>query len=138
PVAEPVDSRSSAESPAIVAARTMVGDAIVGGDVDVVVAAYLELARALIDDHQLAAAAASLEEGIDFLTVGGFGEAPEPTWRLMLSLSALYAGIGDPIRARRTAIAGRDHAASVQSDVGQDRAQALIHRLVLGHQLAAE
>jgi tRNA A-37 threonylcarbamoyl transferase component Bud32 len=113
-------------------ARRALLEAFERGDVGQLVAGYLELARALVDSHQLAAAADELEEAVDVLTHGGgptADDAPESLWRVLLALAALYAGLGDARRARRAARAGRDHAARVGSRPGTQRAAELIHRL---------
>ena len=98
------------------------------------VTAALELARALVDEHSLWGARRELEETIDLLT-GGAGvdapDAPEPLWRLLLSLAALYHGLHDPVRARRAALAGYHLAVRHRSDLGRERASALLDRL--GH-----
>ncbi len=98
------------------------------------VTAALELARALVDEHSLWAARRELEETIDRLT-GGAGvdapDAPEPLWRLLLSLAALYHGLHDPVRARRAALAGYHLAVRHRSDLGRERARSLLDRL--GH-----
>jgi serine/threonine-protein kinase len=107
-------------------------DAIARGDVPQIVAGYLELARTLVDARELDRAVTSLEEGVDLIT-GGVGpgavDAPEPVWRLLLTLAALYDGLGDRGRARRAALDGQAQAIRCNSPVGRERARALIERL---------
>ena len=96
------------------------------------VSAALEVARALVDDHSLWGARRELEEVVDLLTHGGgvdAPDAPEPLWRLLLSLAALYHGLHDPVRARRAAMAGYHLAVRHRSDLGRERASALLDRL---------
>jgi serine/threonine-protein kinase len=60
--------------------------AIKGGNADRIANAYLDLAHALLDRKQPAAALSELEEGVELLmNPGGRG----PVWRLLLSLAAL-------------------------------------------------
>lgn len=98
------------------------------------VTAALEVTRTLVDEHSLWGARRELEETIDLLT-GGAGidspDAPEPLWRLVLSLAALYDGLHDPVRAQRAALAGYHIAVRHRSDLGRERACALLDRL--GH-----
>ena len=107
--------------------------AIERGAVAEAVTAALEVARALVDDHSLWSARQELEDTIDRLT-GGAGvdapDAPEPLWRLLLSLAALYHGLHDPVRARRAALAGYHLASRYRSELGRERALALLDRLV--------
>ena len=110
--------------------REAVGRAIKMRDASAIVLRYLELARGLIDDHQLAAATTELEEGVALLETGA--TTATPIWRLQLSLAALYDGIGDPLRARHAAFAGREQALRASDVVGQDRARELIERMVHG------
>ncbi len=112
--------------------RAAVGRAITAGDVDAIVVAYLDLARALIDDHRLLLATTELEQAVELLRGETSARTSAPIWRLLLSLAALYDGLGDPSRARQAAFAGRDDAVRVSDIVGQDRARALIERMVHG------
>jgi serine/threonine protein kinase len=119
------------ESEAASALRRELGSAITSGAVDAIVAGYLQLARALVDEHRLASAASELEEAVDLLTHGqgpAAADAPEPAWRILLALAAIYAGLGDPIRARKVAVVAHDLAARNCSDIGAERAHALIER----------
>lgn len=112
--------------------RLALAEAITRGDVAQIVAGYLGLARSLVDRHDLGGAIAQLEEGIDVVTAGtgpSAPDAPEPVWRLLLALAALYDGIGDHARARRAALTARAQATRCNSPVGRERARALIARL---------
>jgi serine/threonine protein kinase len=105
--------------------RRTVLDRIATGDVDSIAIAYLDLARALVDEHQLATAISELEEGVELLSVRSGG----PAWRLLLTLSALHDGIGDRRRARAIANAAREHAMRAKSALGCERAARLCARL---------
>ena len=125
--------RTLGSEPASSQLREAVACAIRAGDVDAIVVSYLDLSRALIDDHQLLAAATELEEGVTLLSCeAGPPDARSPIWRLLLSLAAVYDGLGDPVRARRAAFASREDALRSDDIVGQDRTRALIERMVHG------
>jgi hypothetical protein len=110
--------------------RAIVKAAIASGGGDSIVTSYLELARALIDDRQLVAAAAELERGLAILRPGVSARATPPAiWRLQLCLAALYSGLGHPTQARRAAIRGQDDAVRAASTLGKDRAHELLVRL---------
>ncbi|MGE0548149.1 MAG: serine/threonine-protein kinase [Kofleriaceae bacterium] len=111
-------------------ARASIGEAIISGDHHEIAIRYLELARMLVDDQQLPAAARELEEAIDVVTVGeGPSSRRSPVlWRLLLALAAIYDGLGDS-RAEQTALDGHAHAVAIGSDVGRERAVALRRRL---------
>ena len=104
--------------------RLTLADALAAGSGDAVVASYLELVHALVDAHQLVAAATELEYALLRL--------PRSTlamWRLQLCLAGLYSGLGDLERARRTAQLGHDLARGAASAPGQQRAKGLLARL---------
>jgi hypothetical protein len=112
--------------------RAAVGAAISQGDTDTIVVAYLRLASALIDEHQLEAATLELEESVQLL-VGARHHTS--LWRLLLSLATLYAGRGDRARARAATRAARAQAATAGSTVGCERAEQLWRRLACSDQL---
>ena len=112
--------------------RDAVGAAILNGDIQVIVVAYLQLASALIDEHELEGAISELEEGVQLLA-GARDHAG--LWRLMLSLATLYAGRGDRAKARASTRAARHHAATVGSALGCTRAEQLWRRLACGDPL---
>lgn len=106
--------------------------AIMSGDVPAMVRGYLALARALVDGENLAGAAAELEEAIDVITAGCGPQAigaPDALWRVLLTLAAVYDGLGDRSRARRAALDAKAQAIRCNSPVGRERARALIERL---------
>ena len=110
--------------------RKQLRDALHRDAIDEVVVTSLELARTLVDTHDLSAAVHELEK---ILT--SVANAP-PTaltqlWRVSLTLAALYHGLGDTMRARRTAAAAHYQATLHRSDVGRDRASLLLQRLPL-------
>ncbi|MBA3461541.1 MAG: serine/threonine protein kinase [Deltaproteobacteria bacterium] len=108
--------------------RHSVSIALQDGDGDLVVTAYLELARALIDIRELELAITELEEGIALFESA---EQTAPVWRLQLTLAALYDGRGDRARACDTMRAAHRQAHRVGSTVGQQRARELFARLVV-------
>jgi eukaryotic-like serine/threonine-protein kinase len=106
--------------------RDAVGVAIVKGDIEAIVVAYLRLASALIDEHELAIAISELEESVQLLA-GARHHAGQ--WRLMLSLATLYAGHGERGKARAATRTARAQAATAGSTVGCERAEQLWRRL---------
>ena len=112
--------------------RSTVGAAIVAGDPEAIASSYLELARSLVTARRADLAAWELEQAVDVLTAGEgptTGAPPAPLWRLLLSLAAIYDGVGDPARARTTARRARTAAIHVDSSSGRFRARALLQRL---------
>lgn len=109
--------------------RATVQKAILDDDDDSIVTSYLELVRALIDESQLATAAAELENGIQILRGTARHGTPLATWRLQLCLAALYSGLGDPLRARQAASLGQSDAVRAGSTLGRERADALLARI---------
>ena len=100
--------------------------ALESGDVHAIVVAYLDLARALVDEHRLDQAIVELERGVELLSAPGSGA---PVWRLLLTLAALYDGTGDRKRARSAAKLARERAVRDGSAVGSERAERLASRL---------
>ncbi|MBX3160434.1 MAG: serine/threonine protein kinase [Deltaproteobacteria bacterium] len=98
-----------------------------GGDPDAIGVACIALADALITEHRLRDAARELETTL--ATFAARGLAPTTMWCLLLSLAALYDGLGDPARARSSAVAAADAAREARSDVGRSRVNALLRRL---------
>ncbi len=111
---------------AVAKRRLAVLAAMTAGDIDAVAIGYLDLARALIDAHQLADAVTELEEAVELLSV-----APHcgRLWPLLLTLAALHDGMGYRPRARRVAAAAFDQAVRDGSRVGRERAERLCTRL---------
>ena len=110
--------------------RHEVVEAMRTGNPDVVVVAYLELARALVDVHQLTKAITELEEGVELLAHDGLDPREAPIWRLQLTLAALYDGSGDRTRACQTVREAHVLAARQGSETGQQRALKLFNRLM--------
>jgi serine/threonine protein kinase len=94
-------------------------------DVDEQVVAYLELARALVDQRELSTAIGQLEAGAARLA-----RSDGQIWRLQLTLAALYDGSGDRVRACATMREAFEQAGRIGSVIGQQRARALFVRLV--------
>jgi protein kinase-like protein len=112
--------------------RGEIANAVGRGAGDEAIAGVLEVARIFVDQRALWAARAELEDMIDVLTGGSgvdAGPTPPALWRLLLTLAALYSGLHDPIRARRTALAAHRHAVRHDSEPGRERAAMLIARL---------
>ncbi len=112
--------------------RDDLASAMQRGAVDRVVVTSLELARALVDNHCLSSAVRELERVVHALTHGTgilATDAPAALWRVLLTLAALYQGLGDPMRARRAATAAHNYATLHGSDVGRERAATLLDRL---------
>ena len=112
--------------------RDKLKGAIVRGATDEVVVTSLELARLLVGEHRIASAVQELEHVVDsFADDSGqvSRAAPPPLWRVLLTLAALYQGLGDPQRARRVAAAAHRHAALHHSELGCTRASTLLGRL---------
>jgi len=114
---------------AVAKRRVAVLAAMTACDVDAIAIAYLELARALVDEHQLGAAVIELDEGVELLSLP---DGTGPVWRLLLTLAALHDGNGDRPRARVVAGAARDQAARAGSAIGCERAERLCERLARG------
>lgn len=110
--------------------RHEVLEAMRTGNPDVVVIAYLELARALVDIRELTMAISELEEGIELLAQTGLGPGKVPVWRLQLTLAALYDGSGDRARACQTMREAHVLATRQGSETGQHRALELFNRLM--------
>jgi hypothetical protein len=106
--------------------RGMLAVAIAHHDVSTIVVSCLDLARALVDGHRLAAAIDELEACIALLRQRFDGT---PLWRLQLTLAALYDGVGDRARARIAARDAREDARMCMSATGCERADLLLARL---------
>jgi serine/threonine protein kinase len=104
--------------------------AVDSDDPDAIVVAYLELARAHVDAHDLRRAIIELEAGVELVTkcIG----ACKSLWRLSLTLAALYDGCGERVRARIAARQARAQAVRARSELGRTRANELCVRLHTG------
>jgi serine/threonine protein kinase len=107
--------------------RSDVGRPITGGSVDEIVAGYLALARALVDEHQPQAATAELEEAIELLQ--DERDPASSIWCLHVTLAALYGHAGDYQRALATVETARQVAVRAGSAIGTQRARVLAARL---------
>jgi serine/threonine protein kinase len=107
--------------------------AIERGDIDTIVVASLDIVRLHVDRHALNSAVRELESTIHVLT-GGAGLAadvtPSPVWRLMLSLAALYLGLGSAQRARTATLAALGQARLHGSAIGCDRAEQMLGKII--------
>lgn len=94
------------------------------------IASYLALARALMDDDEPGRAAVELEQAVSLLVqLTNAGTPPRSIWCVYITLSALYAHLGELPRARRLAHVGYHQALSARSRIGEERAKALIMKL---------
>ncbi len=86
----------------------------------------LARARELVAEHRLVEATQELEQGAQRVVV----EAGDPgaSWRLLLTLAALYDGLGDIPHAWSTVLEARRIADESGDPVGHDRASALLRR----------
>ena len=105
-----------------------IGDAIASGDIDRIVVAYLDLAQLLVGKHRLNEALRELTEAVDIITAGEgtCARGPAPLWRLVVSMAAIQAGLGDNARARRYALQALSQATYARSALGRARAQRLL------------
>jgi serine/threonine-protein kinase len=101
-------------------------EAIATCDPDAIAVASLSLVQALVVDHRLTEAACELEDAASLLS--SEHDAPESLWRVLLTLAAIYDGLGDRVRARRTALDAGEAAARASSPTGRARANALLRR----------
>lgn len=98
--------------------------ALTEADVNEIVVHCLEVARSHIDEHRLAAAIDVVEGG-----VAALARCDGPTWRLWLTLAALYDGIANRKQARLAASEARACAVRAGSAAGVERADELLTRL---------
>jgi serine/threonine protein kinase len=124
-------------SPPVVLARRAAALAVEERDVTGFLVAHLELARALIGDHDLATAIGELEAATRIAYTLGPTAREAPLWRLQLMLAGLYDWRGNRARARKVALAARAQALHVRSAVGQTRAEELLARLSPGRASSA-
>ncbi len=108
-------------------ARGALRDALANGHTDPVVAAYLGLAQALIEDRRLPIAARELEAAIAWF--GRPRSEPSALWRILLTLAAVYDGLGHAAKARRAVADALEAAVRAGSAIGQTRARSLARRL---------
>ncbi|CAN5526899.1 hypothetical protein BH11MYX1_BH11MYX1_25140 [soil metagenome] len=108
--------------------RGRLRDALQREALDEVVVTSLELARTLVEAHDLSTAVRELEKILTSVANAPPAAMTE-VWRVSLTLAALYHGLGDTRRARRTAAAAHYQATLHRSDIGRDRASTLLQRL---------
>lgn len=119
--------------PSLPSLRARLVHAVERGDIDAIVVTSLDIVRFHVDRHALRSAVRELESTIDILTAGAgiaAEETPAPVWRLMLSLAALYLGLGAVQRARTATLAALGQARSHGSAVGCDRASQMLDRII--------
>jgi hypothetical protein len=121
------------DSPRITNMRRLVDETLAQGEAERIIAAYLALARGLLEEHAPTAAVKELEQAVERLGIDADAGRPPPSlWCLLVTLAGLYGHLGDAARARTLARAAHEQAARAQSEVGQERAKALFARLVRG------
>lgn len=115
------------DSAAVRHRRDELREAQLAGDPDSCIVGYLALVEGLLEERRLADAARELEVGIAWLGLAH----PDATskWRLLLSLAAIYDGLGDPDRALRNTLDARASAQREGCEVGHRRATSLLRRL---------
>jgi len=95
-------------------------------EADSMIAAYLELARALVDERRIERAIVELEHAVRSLATLA---TAKQAWRVLLALAALCEGIGDRARAVTLAHLARELARRDGSRLGYTRAERAIARL---------
>ncbi len=123
-----VGSNEPERSPTVLARHAAVL-ALGQRDIEGYLVAHLELAHALIGDHDLAAAVVELEGATTLLYELGSAARLAPLWRLQLMLAGLYDWRGNRTRAFRLALAARAQATQISSEVGRQRAEDLLVKL---------
>jgi eukaryotic-like serine/threonine-protein kinase len=105
------------------------------GDREFLGETYLDLAAAICQAGELAAAITELTEAIDALTLGeGLAAASHPPrlWQVGLRLAELHLKADDRAAARAVARAGLAQAERVGSEIGQGRLHALLATIEAG------
>jgi tetratricopeptide (TPR) repeat protein len=77
--------------------KKAIGDAIVGGDVDILSEMYLELGELLVRSNDIQQALEELDEGMDLVTVGqgpASTNGPRVLWKLLLRMAQYRARLG--------------------------------------------
>jgi serine/threonine protein kinase len=92
--------------------------------------AYLSRASELLATRDLRGSAQQLERAVDALRLSA---NPSPAlWPVLLSLAAVHSGLGDRAAARRIAAEAKQHAQRASAELGMQRADALLGRLLHG------
>lgn len=107
--------------------RTDLRSALANGEPEPIVVAYLALVETLIEAGRLREAQRELESAVARFTRARI--QPASLWRIVLTLAAVYDGLGERTRARRAATDACEHARAAASEVGAARAKALLRRL---------
>jgi serine/threonine protein kinase len=121
-------STAPTRSPAVLA-RHAAAIALEQRDIDGYLVAHLELAHALIGDHELSMAILELERATAHVHCFDSKTSSAPVWRLQLILAGLYDCRGNRSRAFRLALEARAQATKILSAVGRQRADALLSKL---------
>ena len=114
------------DSPPVKRCRDQLQVATASRDPDAIAVASLSLVQALIDERRMVAAARELEAAAAWLA--NEHDAPGALWRLLLTLAAIYDGLGDQERARRAALDAVEAADRASSPTGRARIKALLRR----------
>lgn len=92
--------------------------------------AYLSRASELLATRDLRGSAQQLECAVDALRLSTNPSAA--LWPVLLSLAAVHSGLGDRAAARRIAAEAKQHAQRASAELGMQRADALLGRLLNG------
>lgn len=109
--------------------RDAVATATSGGDADAIVIAYLDLALALVDEHELRVAISELEQGVALVSRMTLHRPGAPVWPLALTLASFHDRVGARGRACLMTRVAYDHANRAGSALGVERALQLLTRL---------
>ena len=132
-VVRPEVATAQLESARVGELRRSLSATLVAGDRERIIAAYLALARCLLDESSPRAAATELERAVERLAIeADAGRPASSLWCLLVLLAAVYGHLGDSLRARELARAAHEQASRAQSLIGQEQAKALFARLVRG------
>lgn len=123
------DTRRAVDSDRVQRRRRELTSALTGGAPEPLTGAYLALAEALIADDRKGAAVHELENAISFLVIRR-GGAPVSVWRVEALLATLYDLLGNPVRARRSAMDAHTHAVRSGCKIAERSTHALLHRLM--------
>jgi tetratricopeptide (TPR) repeat protein len=115
------------------ALREAIGLAIVTGQRDLICDLYLDMATAHLRESLATEAASELQEGIDLVTGGEGGKAPDgpaSLWRMLYRLAQLYALEGRRDRAADMAEYALRHAMRAGARVGVARIRSMLAGLL--------
>jgi serine/threonine protein kinase len=97
---------------------------------DSLICAALAHAQRLIEDHRVAQAVQALEATLGALAPTAGDSSCTDAWRIETVLAALYVTLGKQERGRRMALVAYRHALRSGCPLAEDRAAALVDRLV--------